>query len=215
MTPSNRSDRGGVTDSCGAQNSIPSKLRQGGADKEDGSPSRLRIALWTPISDGPGPLGPVSIEACDVGDHRPALRFGGARRPAGSGAMMSRPLGRDATGSDRLAVDEAGRESRRSVVAAAVILPAIGCPVWGQQATRPRPAAGWRSDPGRGDRLSVAAVESGDRATNILRATFRAMASGPRLDSQPDLVLVDGNVFHRCRCARGDSRHQSSRDFRA
>jgi len=97
-------------------------------------------------------------------------------------------------------VDEAGRGSLAGpVVAAAVILP--------HDAVLPGLTDSKLLSPAVRSRLAeaihaaatswaVAAVEAADiDATDILRATLRAMAEAVRqLAPQPDLVLVDGNV---------------------
>lgn len=98
-------------------------------------------------------------------------------------------------------VDEAGRGSLAGpVVAAAVILPAdADLPGLTDSklltpATRVRLAAAIRA---QAVAYAVAAVEASEiDATNILRATLRAMALAVAdLTPQPDLVLVDGNTL--------------------
>lgn len=103
---------------------------------------------------------------------------------------------------DRVAgVDEAGRGSLAGpVVAAAVILPAdVVLPGLTDSkllspATRTRLAEAIRAV---AVAYAVAAVEASEiDATDILRATLRAMASAVRgLSVGPELVLVDGNVL--------------------
>ena len=98
-------------------------------------------------------------------------------------------------------VDEAGRGSLAGpVVAAAVILPpdavlpGLADSKLLTPSTRARLAEAIRS---QAVAYAVAAAEASEiDATNILRATLRAMATAvSRLAPPPDLVLVDGNVI--------------------
>ena len=103
---------------------------------------------------------------------------------------------------DRVAgVDEAGRGSLAGpVVAAAVILPADAVLPGLTDSKLLSPAARtWLAEAIRAVAVAyaVAAVEASEiDATDILRATLRAMASAVRgLSVGPELVLVDGNVL--------------------
>lgn len=97
-------------------------------------------------------------------------------------------------------VDEAGRGSLAGpVVAAAVILPAEAVLPGLADSKLLRPAARLRlAEAIRAQAVAytIAAVEASEiDATDILRATLRAMATAVSgLAPQPDLVLVDGNV---------------------
>jgi ribonuclease HII len=115
---------------------------------------------------------------------------------------VSARWGGAAAGLGRLAgVDEAGRGSLAGpVVAAAVmlhrdaVLPGLADSKQLDPRTRRRLADAIRAE---AIAYAVAAVEATEiDATNILRATFRAMAEAVHgLTPQPDLVLVDGNML--------------------
>jgi ribonuclease HII len=137
-------------------------------------------------------------------------RLAGRKERSRGVAAVSAGLLHDPTGGqgevfpsgDRVAgVDEAGRGSLAGpVVAAAVILP-VDVVLLGltdskllSPAARTRLAEAIRAV---AVAYAVAAVEASEiDATDILRATLRAMASAVRgLSVSPELVLVDGNVL--------------------
>lgn len=103
-------------------------------------------------------------------------------------------------GSRVAGVDEAGRGSLAGpVVAAAVVLPADAILPGLADSKQVRPAARARlAELIRAVAIAwaVAAVEASEiDATDILRATLRAMAEAVRqLSPPPELVLVDGNI---------------------
>jgi ribonuclease HII len=124
------------------------------------------------------------------------------RRRSRRGEQQAGPWPVDVSADGRVAgVDEAGRGSLAGpVVAAAVILPRdLVIPgLADSKLLSPRVRAAL-ADVIRAVALShaVAAVEAPEiDATNILRATLRAMAQAVEgLRPPPDLVLVDGNVL--------------------
>jgi ribonuclease HII len=139
-------------------------------------------------------------------ESRPAVRNERSRgATAVSAGLLHDPAGSRGEvfpSGDRVAgVDEAGRGSLAGpVVAAAVILPAdVVLPGLTDSkllspAARTRLAEAIRAV---AVAYAVAAVEASEiDATDILRATLRAMASAVRgLSVSPELVLVDGNVL--------------------